>query len=127
MKQILIILLVLAIAGCSTKEIIYQNQTYYNTTVIETVCSPCDCACTPTACPKAICAETTCDKSELLKCRLESARLIGTVDYYKETLSDYLMNDTIEGLEANLTKCLSDLSELNETLEDIRNSLTEED
>lgn len=122
-KIILILLLILV--GCSTREVYYFNNTIE--TIRDTNCTPCpDCVCPECKEPKE-CKPIECDvstwQSELQRERLQNARLIAEVDYYKNLSISNIMNDTANKCKINLTDCIDRESMLKDKLDKINESM----
>ncbi len=122
----LIMLLVLMTACGKQIQIIEVNNTIKEIhTINNTVqCKEIECICNCN-CPKEKeCEEFVYDDYSLRQCRIQTARLIGQVDYYKNLSVIYLLNDTFDNLQVNLTECLEDKDELQDRLDKINESLT---
>lgn len=116
-----LIIILLFLSACSQAQeirIVEVNHTIIKETISLCECQPTECICKA---EEKIIEE--CDNSNFLSCQMTNARLITEVDYYKNLSMEYLINESLDNLMANLTQCLDENELLKEKLRQINESL----
>ena len=118
MRLMILFILVILIYGCSTERIIVHNNTVEKPIEVIKECPKIpDCVCNypeVESCPECVTDQ---------KCQVEKTRAIAEVDYYKELISDYIINETYDNIQSNFTECLEQKKILSDQLNVINDSL----
>jgi len=119
----LAIIALLLMTACGKEiQIVEVNNTIKE--IHTTQCEKTECVCKCNYPEEKECEEIIYDDTSLRQCRIQTARLIGEVDYYKNLSVTYLTNVTVDLLQVNLTDCQEEKQELQDKLDEINESLS---